>query len=325
MTKQKLFSYFVAAFILLIAVMTLPFQVGPAAGEGAFQTWPSRTPTPQGGPQPTVTNPPPTSDPGGGGDGGPANTPPPGVTNTPVTGQSPTPTSSATIIIPTPIGGYEATALPCGVPPTVQALGLVNVRLGPGVDYEPVSSMVYLEVRPIIGRAEFANWWLIQLPGNDSGWVSDQAVVVRGYTGLVPIVDPPAIDGATPTPGPLWQPTPNPVCTPLPTPTPTLTPTVEVAEVSVANTSPTEAPPEPSNTPTDEPTEPAASDTLEPTVAATVTVAPTATTNTGSPITEEASANDNNDDSPTSASSWILFIGIGLVVVAGATYVLRNR
>jgi hypothetical protein len=196
----------------------------------------------------------------------------------------------------------------------------VNVRLGPGLDYEPIDSLVFLEVRPIIGRAEFATWWLIQLPNNITGWVADQAVQVQGYTGQIPIVVPPALEGATPTPGPLWEPTPNPVCTPLPT----ATATVVIVEaqpttLSVSNNTPTEAPPQPS--PTAEPVQAPPSDTPAPSPEASATIAPTV--DTGSPITQEPP--DDGDDTAASPSSWILFIGIGLVAVGAVSWFLRNR
>jgi hypothetical protein len=76
------------------------------------------------------------------------------------------------------------------------------------------------EVRPIVGRAAFATWWLIQLDSKyTQGWISDKAGTVQGYTGSVPIIIAPAINGVFPTPGPQWDPTPAPICTPTPTPT----------------------------------------------------------------------------------------------------------
>src|SRR5690606_17624744 len=154
-------------------------QIRPAFGKGFVQTWPTRTPTPEGGPPPPTNTseapPPPTDNPGG----PPQNTatPPSNPDATPAPGEATaTATLAATAVLLTPVGGYEATAQPCGTPPTVQARGVVNVRLGPGLEYEAISSLVFLEVRPIIGRAESATWWLIQLPGNVTGWVANQAV-----------------------------------------------------------------------------------------------------------------------------------------------------
>ncbi|MEW5988457.1 MAG: hypothetical protein AB1791_17645, partial [Chloroflexota bacterium] len=122
-------------------------------------------------------------------------------------------------VFPTLSGGYLPTAEPCG-PPTIQAIDLVYVRGGPGPDYPITGGLAYLEVRPIAGRAADAAWWVIQLADGTLGWVADQVVNVHGYTGQVPIVASPPLNGQTPTPGPTWQPTPNPLCPPLPTLTP---------------------------------------------------------------------------------------------------------
>ncbi len=330
MTKPKLFIVVAAGLLLLLAIMTLPFQVGSVQGNWQEQTWPSRTPTPQGGPNPTNTPPPPppTDDPGGGGGGGGGsnNTPTPqtGPTNTPVVEEFPTLTPNVTVALETPIGGYEATAEPCGTPPTVQALGVVNIRSGPGLEYEPIDSLIYLESRPIVGRAEFATWWLIQLPTNTTGWVANQAVSVQGYTGSVPIVEPPTINGVTPTPGPLWQPTPNPSCTPQPTPTPTNTAVVEAAEPTnqpISNTDPTATP---SATATPEPVPPTETIAPEP-EPATSTAVPSATADAPSPITEEETPDNESDGQTASASSWILFAGIGLLAVGAVSLIFRRR
>ena len=327
MTKRNLFIYAAAGLILILALLSLPREVGSARGEWYLQTVPSRTATPEGGPPDPIntpqseppTAPPPTDDP----DGPPPTSPPqPGPTNTLAPGEpSPTPTTAATVVLITPEGGYIATAQPCGTPPTVQARGLVNVREGPGLDYEPISSLVYLEVRPIIGRAEFATWWLIELPDDETGWVANQAVAVQGYTGAVPIVDPPELNDVTPTPGPTWEPTPNPECTPMPT----TTATVELgpAEPEEATAVPTlTATPEPTAT-TEETEQPTPTESPSPEPEAAVTTAATPTT-AASPDTQEPPP-ENNGDSAASASSWILFIGIGLVVIGAVSFFLRNR
>lgn len=186
------------------------------------QTVPTRTATPPPSPTP--------DDQGGGGDPTsqppPTNQPPP-ATNTPFP-DTPEPTTTdapAVTLVATPEGGFWPTAAPCSPLPTIQALGRVNVRNGPGVEYTLLSQLSYLEVRPITGRAQFAAWWQIELADGSRGWVSDQFVRVSGYTGQVPIVTAPALTGgSTPVPGPQWDPTPNPVCTPFPTNSATQTP-----------------------------------------------------------------------------------------------------
>jgi hypothetical protein len=40
----------------------------------------------------------------------------------------------------------------------------------------------------MLGRDAAAPWWLIQYTARQQGWVSDQAIVIIGYTGSVPAI-----------------------------------------------------------------------------------------------------------------------------------------
>ena len=112
------------------------------------------------------------------------------------------------------------TAEPCGEPPTITTLTTANVYDGPGSDYPVSETLGPKEVRPIVGRAANAAWWLIQLDGKyTQAWISDKAGTVQGFTGDIPIIKAPSINGVSPTPGKQWDPTPAPNCTPTPTPT----------------------------------------------------------------------------------------------------------
>jgi hypothetical protein len=112
------------------------------------------------------------------------------------------------------------TAEPCGEPPTITTLTTANVYDGPGSDYPVSETLGAKEVRPIVGRAAYTTWWLIQLDGKfTQAWISDKAGTVQGFTGNVPIIEAPSINGASPTPGEQWDPTPAPICTLTPTPT----------------------------------------------------------------------------------------------------------
>jgi hypothetical protein len=114
----------------------------------------------------------------------------------------------------------------CDDTPVVQALDeVVTIYAGTGGDYPVVGTMLRGEVRLVVGRAGFADWWNIQWDLTTTAWVDDEDVAVYGNTGGVPIVEPPPIDGNTPTPGPIWMPTALPACTTTPTATPTETPT----------------------------------------------------------------------------------------------------
>lgn len=163
-------------------------------------TIPSRTPVPS-----PTSDPPPTAPPQ------PTEAPPPATaTNAP----PPTATNTAVpaTLIPSPIGGFLPTAVACGAPPTIQARSNVVVRAGPGTDYDNIGSLVYLEVRVIVGRAGNAPWWVIELADGETGWVANDVVWVQGYTGDAPVVAAPEINGQTPTPGAPWRPTAVPNC-----------------------------------------------------------------------------------------------------------------
>lgn len=166
-------------------------------------------------------------------DGG--NNPPPNNTAEPGSTPTFTPIPGSTFA-PTPAGGFLPTARPCEDAPTIQAFNNLNVRQGPGTDYDMIDLVVFLEVRPIIGRSRYDSWWLIELADGTSGWVADATGLAQGYIGNVPIVPAPPLAGETPTPGPTWQPTPRATCTVTPTFTPsaTATPTPTPSATSTA-------------------------------------------------------------------------------------------
>lgn len=247
-------SFVITLFVVLcLSVAFIPRQdLQSAAMLPRNQTVPTRTPT---SPPPMPTEPP--------DDGGsPGPTPSPIPANTP----EETPTTVPVTLAATPVGGFMATAEPCGGHPTAKARNRAFVRSGPGTDYETIDTLVYLEVRPIVGRAADAAWWLIELEAGEQGWVADAVVDVQGYIAIVPVAVSPPIrlaNGtlATPTPGALWDPTPLPTCTVTPTATATASPT--------PSPTPTETmPPTATETPTATPT---ATATEAPTVAPTAT------------------------------------------------------
>jgi hypothetical protein len=194
----------------------------------------------------------------------------------------------------------------------VQARNLINVRTGPGIDYPVAGSLVFLEVRVIVGRAANAEWWVIEMPGSTEGWVANTTVNVHGYTGDIPIVEAPEIGGSTPTPGADWNPTPNPIC-------PTHTPTPTARATGTATSEPT-APP----------TATTAEEEVQPTATAEEEASPTAGASPTLPVTganptppvesvvEGAAEQGGNPN-------WVLLAGVGLVAVGGVAFVLFNR
>jgi uncharacterized protein YraI len=116
-------------------------------------------------------------------------------------------------------GAQEGEAIPtaeaCGAPTLESSFGNVNVRSGPGLEYTIIGTIATFEVRPVVGRAGFAQWWLIELEGGVTGWVVNDAVTIQGDIAALPVVDTPALaDGTIPTPGPAWIPVVNALCAP---------------------------------------------------------------------------------------------------------------
>lgn len=264
--KPKLIAVSLFISCLLLAAQMPGLQAQPAASHAGHyfnQTVPTRTPTSA----PTTPLPPPTSTPGS---SNPPPTNPPAATATPTTESLP----------PTPEGGFLPTAAPCSDQPTVQGINYnspVNIRQGPGTDYETVADLVYNEVRLIVGRSPDAPWWLIRLDGEQTGWVADEVVAVQGNTLAVPVVSAPPRNGATVTPGTPWQPTPPPNCVPTASPIPpTLTPSPRAtgAGAEVLTVSPLE---EVAATPATTKAYPATEPTIDTNVKPFTAVTPTAT------------------------------------------------
>lgn len=293
MTKKKIFLLLVTVIAGVLFLQRTELPTISAVNEN--QTIPTAPPP---------TSPPPTATQSSGG-GNPTATFTPDST-TPQA--SPTSTLLPASFAPTPVGGFLETAVPCGANPTIQTLGATNVRSGPGTAYDVIGGLVYLEVRFIVGRAESAEWWLIQFNNGQLGWVADEIVVVQGYTPIVPIVAAPPLANGTATPGSIWNPTAIPFCTV--TPNPTDTPTSTPGAVQNSGT--------PTTTPA--PTQPAPTEvrpTETPIVQSTaVPLSPTAAIETAVPATP-----DEN-----SSSTGIILLGLGLLLVIGvAIFFLRKR
>ena len=318
---------FLKALPLGLVALFLVISHLPASASRAFQTIPTRTPTPPPGP----TSPPPT--PGGGGQ----DTPTPPGDSTPI----PTSTTSGATVTPiqaadTPEGGYLPTAEACDSP-TLQVFSGVNVRSGPGTSYDVIYLMVYLEVRPIIGRAAASRWWQISLPDDDRAWVADNVVIVSGNTNIVPIVEAPLLNGSTATPGVQWNPV-NPDCpfsatsTPFPT-TQAQTRTATPQVTTTASRTPTPGvtgEPEEAGTATIEST-----DTVEPSPSAGSSETPQSTVTAEVDIdSEEPDALESTGDEELSGlpepdtgqgSNWLLYGGVGVLIAGILLYFTTNR
>jgi uncharacterized protein YraI len=66
----------------------------------------------------------------------------------------------------------------------------VNIRSGPGPDFEIVSRLPEGQTRPIVGRTEDSSWWQVALPEGDLGWIAAD-VTAASNVDNVPVVDVP--------------------------------------------------------------------------------------------------------------------------------------
>ncbi len=129
--------------------------------------------------------------------------------------------------LPTATPSPTQTDVPSGVPMGVVRTDL-NVRAGPGTQFDVVGRIAANTEVEIVGQNDNASWWYIVYPEtpNQRGWVAAEYVPSQNASG-VPIQN---------------TPTPIPTDTPTPTETPTVPPTETVAA--------TDTPIPPTNTPT---------------------------------------------------------------------------
>ena len=118
----------------------------------------------------------------------------------------PPPTTVPTLVAPTNTPIVVVTNTPSPTPS-----GVESIYAGPGEVDQLVGLIGAGEVRPIVGWAAFTNWWVIQLDRSGrAGWINDESGFVHGYSGRVPIISAPELNGIVPTPGGnTWVPTPD--------------------------------------------------------------------------------------------------------------------
>jgi len=133
---------------------------------------PTDTPTPTATASPTLTPTP-----------VPTVTPSPTSTPTPVPTATPTPTVTASpTLTPTPTPQPEAFVRVTG---NVR----VNVRSGPGLAWEPFTTIPPGQDFRITGTNDARSWWRICcVDGDKTGWVSGQVVTARGELDAIPVI-----------------------------------------------------------------------------------------------------------------------------------------
>lgn len=129
----------------------------------------------------------------------------------------PIPTVEPATATPPPVAATSE-APTATIVPAVIAVADVNVRSGPGLDYDVVFTLTAGDKAPITGTDSTGQWWQVQLENGATGWVLGQLVSTEGPVEGAPIVANVAPPPATPT-------RPLPASTPVrPTPAPTQPP-----------------------------------------------------------------------------------------------------
>ena len=145
---------------------------------------------------------------------GPAPTPEPTATATPPPPAPPptdTPMPTDTPSVPTPV----PSPTPTPQPEAVVAVDILNLRAGPGTNYDIHTMMEEGPTLKVVARTEANDWLKVVTADGREGWVSAEMVTVSGDLGSIAVAQAPV------TPTPLPSPTPEaPTATPEP-PTPT--------------------------------------------------------------------------------------------------------
>lgn len=119
-------------------------------------------------------------------------------------------TVAATVEVTATVEGALALSLPTATPPVSAPGGpvavagaLINVRSGPGTDYELVGALQPDEAVAIVARSPAGDWWQVTLAGGQTGWVLGQLVTASGDTGAVAVAADIPVPPPTATPAPV--------------------------------------------------------------------------------------------------------------------------
>jgi uncharacterized protein YraI len=93
------------------------------------------------------------------------------------------------VIDPESSSDVGATITPTGA--TATAITNVNIRNGPGTEYQKIGLFELNQTAEVVGLSDDGQWWLIMLAGveGEQGWVSAQYVIAEN-TNDVPVVGP---------------------------------------------------------------------------------------------------------------------------------------
>ncbi len=131
-------------------------------------------------------------------------------------GQADAKTESAAAQEEAPTNTPTVTPAPTETKPIAQAASIVNLRGGPGTNYDLAGSLQATEPVEVIAKNAAGDWWQVRLASGGVAWVYAPLVTVTGATDAIAV----AVDIPTPPPVPPTA-TPAPVVQAPPADTPT--------------------------------------------------------------------------------------------------------
>ncbi|MBL8119148.1 MAG: SH3 domain-containing protein [Anaerolineae bacterium] len=93
------------------------------------------------------------------------------------------------------VGSAAPPANICSVTP---ASGPVNVRSGPGTEFNVVATLQAGQFLEVVGQN--GGWYVVKLPANNQGWIAGSVTVLNGPCGNLPLLQAPAVLPAAVTP-----------------------------------------------------------------------------------------------------------------------------
>lgn len=96
-----------------------------------------------------------------------------------------------------PLATEEAASAPANVCSITPASGAVNIRNGPGTQFNVVGTLQVGQFLEVVGQN--AGWYAVNLPGVGQGWIAGSVAVLNGPCGSLPTIAAPAAPAAQPT------------------------------------------------------------------------------------------------------------------------------
>jgi len=183
-------------YIVFASLFNVVFSNRPSATQPTRTPLPTFTPAPP--PTPVVLAPTNTPVP-----------PPPTPTYTRVLATPDTATPESPAPAGTPAGEVPPTSAPAAGGPSVTMNENLNVRSGPGTNYDRVGSLAAGATVDIIGRNTDSSWWQIPYAGapDSKGWISAGYGTARNTEGVPVVAAPPTPKSVAPTATPAPPPT----------------------------------------------------------------------------------------------------------------------